>query len=96
MKMTTEMKVKAEQKVDRLIEAIDAIIVDVEQLHNRIIDHGDRKAWQKLEDLAAMAKELYDEIYQQDFMNIERYANLAEERRNAMEELDLGKQEELK
>jgi hypothetical protein len=66
-----------EATIFHLTEAIKAAEPHIAALHSRIIDRGDRLAYDYLSDLVVAATEMIDYADRQDFMNIDRYERLA-------------------
>jgi hypothetical protein len=68
-----------EDKIIRLTRDLRDVEADIEALHSRIIMHRDRAAWEILDSLGDAAREMLDNIYQQDFMDIEEYEKIERE-----------------
>jgi hypothetical protein len=65
-----------EDQIAQLTDLIKQAEPHIEALHLRIINQGCRAAWEKLTSLSTAASEMLDYIHQQDFMNIDRYADM--------------------
>jgi hypothetical protein len=78
MNMTPD-EAAAADAIARLTKALDAIKPHVETLHLRIINHGCKAAHWRLGALVNAADEMIDFVRQEDFMQIERYVQMAKE-----------------